>query len=54
MIKRLLDIGFYNFLMPFVESGELACTLLLDRLSGPSRAVQHVNLPAELIVRSTA
>jgi 2-dehydro-3-deoxyglucarate aldolase len=24
MIKRLLDIGFYNFLMPFVESGEQA------------------------------
>jgi len=24
MIKRLLDIGFYNFLMPFIESGEQA------------------------------
>jgi 2-dehydro-3-deoxyglucarate aldolase len=24
MIKRLLDIGFYNFLMPFVESGDQA------------------------------
>jgi LacI family transcriptional regulator len=39
---------------PFVESGELAATLLLDRLAEPTRAVQHVNLPAELIVRSTA
>src|SRR5882724_6440903 len=24
MIKRLLDIGFYNFLMPFIESGDQA------------------------------
>ena len=47
-------LGLTTVRQPFVESGELACTLLLDRLSGPSRAVQHVNLPAELIVRSTA
>src|SRR5829696_353682 len=24
MIKRLLDIGFYNFMMPFIQSGENA------------------------------
>jgi DNA-binding LacI/PurR family transcriptional regulator len=47
-------LGLTTVRQPFVESGELACTLLLDRLSGASRAVQHVNLPAELIVRSTA
>jgi len=39
---------------PFVESGRIACGLLLDQLTGKSRAVQHVTLPAELIIRSTA
>ena len=39
---------------PFIESGRIACGLLLDQLTGKSRAVQHVTLPAELIIRSTA
>jgi 2-dehydro-3-deoxyglucarate aldolase len=28
IIKRLLDIGFYNFLMPFIESGEQARSVI--------------------------
>ncbi|MGW6282059.1 LacI family DNA-binding transcriptional regulator [Kribbella sp. NPDC055071] len=39
---------------PFVESGRIGCGLLLDQLNGKSRGVQHVMLPAQLIVRSTA
>jgi len=39
---------------PFVESGRIACGLLLDQLNGRSPGVQHVMLPAQLIARSTA
>jgi LacI family transcriptional regulator len=39
---------------PFAESGRIACGLLLDQLNGRSAGVQHVTLPAQLIVRSTA
>ena len=39
---------------PFVESGRIAGGLLLDQLNGRSPGVQHVMLPAQLIIRSTA
>ncbi|GAA1711762.1 LacI family DNA-binding transcriptional regulator [Fodinicola feengrottensis] len=39
---------------PFEESGRLAAGLLLERLADPAAAVQHVMLPGQLVVRSTA
>jgi DNA-binding LacI/PurR family transcriptional regulator len=39
---------------PFVESGRIATGLLLDQLNRKSPGVQHIKLPAQLIVRSTA
>jgi DNA-binding LacI/PurR family transcriptional regulator len=39
---------------PFAETGRLGCVLLLDQLSGTTRAVQHVTLPLNVVVRDTA
>jgi LacI family transcriptional regulator len=39
---------------PFVESGRVACDLLLAQLTGGETAVQHVALPTELIIRTSA
>lgn len=47
-------MGITTVAQPFVESGRVACSLLLDRLNGTARGIQHVTLAAELVVRTTA
>lgn len=47
-------MGITTVRQPFVESGRIGCALLLDRLHGRDLAVQHVALPTELVVRSSA
>jgi DNA-binding LacI/PurR family transcriptional regulator len=47
-------LGITTVRQPLAESGEIGASLLLDRLGGQARGVQHVTLPAELIVRTTA
>ncbi len=47
-------IGLTTVRQPLEESGRIAAELLLARLADPSRPVQHVRLPLEVVPRSTA
>ena len=46
-------IGLTTVRQPIVDTGEVACKLLLDELYGDAHGVHHTTLPASLIVRSS-
>jgi LacI family transcriptional regulator len=46
-------LGITTVRQPLVETGHIATSLLMSMLDGTSRAVQHINLAPELVVRST-
>jgi LacI family transcriptional regulator len=39
---------------PLDESGRIAASLLISRLSNPSQSTQHIELPLKIIQRETA
>ncbi len=47
-------IGLTTVRQPLEESGRIAVELLFARLADPSRPVQHVRLPLEVVPRTTA